>query len=126
MEVKVQCGCGVRYAFDVEPVNGQLPMPIACPKCGADGTAFANMVIAEKLAALQQQQPPQLQTQATHSPQGQMTSMAAPRGTSLRVSTPKPATLAPTAHAPTGHAAPAETGAPVATFCSRHPRNPSS
>ena len=49
--VKVQCGCGQRYAFDVEPVNGGMPSPIACPVCGADGTAAANQIIAQALPA---------------------------------------------------------------------------
>ena len=51
MPIKVQCGCGQRYAFDVEPVNGRMPSPVACPVCGADGTAAANQIIAQTLAA---------------------------------------------------------------------------
>ena len=49
--VKINCGCGQHYAFDVEPVRGQMPGPVACPACGADGTTAANAVIAETLAA---------------------------------------------------------------------------
>jgi hypothetical protein len=49
--VKIQCGCGQRYAFDVEPVNGRMPVSVACPACGADGTAAANECIASALAA---------------------------------------------------------------------------
>ncbi|MGA2180646.1 MAG: PQQ-binding-like beta-propeller repeat protein [Verrucomicrobiota bacterium] len=51
MEVKVQCGCGTRFAFDVEPVNGRMPVRVKCPGCGADGTDLANEVIRQKLAA---------------------------------------------------------------------------
>jgi len=51
MEVKVQCPCGTRYAFDVEPVNGRMPGRVNCPGCGADGTDLANEVIRQKLAA---------------------------------------------------------------------------
>jgi len=47
--IKIECGCGQRYAFDVEPVNGQMPYTIACPICGADGTSAANEVIAQTL-----------------------------------------------------------------------------
>ena len=36
--IKIQCGCSQRYAFDIEPVNGRMPSPVACPACGADGT----------------------------------------------------------------------------------------
>jgi hypothetical protein len=50
--IKIQCGCGQRYAFDVEPVNGAMPSRVICPACGADGTAAANAGIAEVLDAL--------------------------------------------------------------------------
>jgi hypothetical protein len=45
--VKVECDCGQRYAFDVEPVHGRMPAPVACPVCGADGTAKANAILAK-------------------------------------------------------------------------------
>jgi hypothetical protein len=47
--IKIECGCGQRYAFDVEPVNGGMPYTVACPICGADGTGAANEVIAQSL-----------------------------------------------------------------------------
>jgi hypothetical protein len=50
--IKIQCGCGQRYAFDVEPVDGQMPTAVACPTCGADGTEVANEIIARNLAPL--------------------------------------------------------------------------
>jgi hypothetical protein len=49
--IKIQCACGQRFAFDVEPVNGRMPSAIACPVCGADGTAAANQVIAQSVGA---------------------------------------------------------------------------
>jgi hypothetical protein len=49
--IKIQCGCGQRYAFDVEPVNGFMPTAVACPTCGVDGTAAANELIAQTLVA---------------------------------------------------------------------------
>ncbi len=49
--IKIQCECGQRYAFEVEPVGGQLASPIACPACGADGTAAANAALAQSQAA---------------------------------------------------------------------------
>jgi hypothetical protein len=45
--IKIECGCGQHYAFDVEPVNGQMPYTVACPVCGVDGTGAANEVIAQ-------------------------------------------------------------------------------
>jgi hypothetical protein len=47
ISIKIQCGCGQRYAFDVEPVNGRMTSPVACPSCGADGTVAANAIIAQ-------------------------------------------------------------------------------
>jgi hypothetical protein len=49
--VKIQCDCGQSYAFDVEPANGRMPSPVACPGCGADGTAAANEFISQQLAS---------------------------------------------------------------------------
>jgi hypothetical protein len=42
MELKVVCNCGQKYTFDVNPVGNRMPFAIACPSCGADGTAAAN------------------------------------------------------------------------------------
>jgi hypothetical protein len=55
--IKIQCGCGQRYAFNVEPVNGQMEGAVACPVCGTDGTAAANQVIAQSLATQPQAAP---------------------------------------------------------------------
>jgi len=49
VNVKIECECGQHYAFDVEPVNGQMDSTVACPGCGADGTSTANAIIAGKL-----------------------------------------------------------------------------
>lgn len=51
MDIKVQCGCGARYAFSVEPVNGGMPVAVSCPKCGTDGTGQANQQIQQSLSA---------------------------------------------------------------------------
>ena len=55
MEVKVTCGCGTRFAFDVEPVEGRMPYAIQCPNCHGDATAAANQVIVQNLVAAIQQ-----------------------------------------------------------------------
>jgi hypothetical protein len=49
--IKVQCDCGQRYAFDVEPIHGRMPYPVACPSCGTDGTFAANEIISQNLAS---------------------------------------------------------------------------
>lgn len=45
--VKILCGCGQKYAFDVEPYNGRMPAPVQCPICKTDGTAAANQILAQ-------------------------------------------------------------------------------
>src|SRR6185436_12939160 len=45
--VKVQCTCGQRYAFDVEPIDGRMPYTVACPICGMDGTPAADRILAQ-------------------------------------------------------------------------------
>ncbi len=47
--IKIICGCGQKYAFDVYPLNGRMPAPVQCPVCGMDGTAAANEAIARAL-----------------------------------------------------------------------------
>jgi hypothetical protein len=49
--IKIQCGCGQRYSFEIEPVQGRMPNIVACPVCGADGTAAANVIIAQSTPA---------------------------------------------------------------------------
>ena len=51
IQVKIQCGCGQPYAFEVEPILNQMPSAVACPACGADGTAAANAYLAQNSPA---------------------------------------------------------------------------
>ncbi|MGD0207697.1 MAG: hypothetical protein ABSC89_08855 [Verrucomicrobiota bacterium] len=78
IELKVQCDCGQKYKFDVDPINGQMPFTVACPVCGADGTEKAN--------ALLQQMLPELAAQPAEPPVPVVTQ---PR---LRISSSLPAT----------------------------------
>jgi hypothetical protein len=45
MTIKVQCPCGSKYSFEVEPVDGRMPFAVNCPVCKADGTELANELI---------------------------------------------------------------------------------
>lgn len=47
-ELKVQCDCGQKFKFDVEPVNNQMPFRVNCPLCGKDGTDKANAILAQE------------------------------------------------------------------------------
>jgi len=49
--IKIQCGCGQKYAFDADPAGGKMAALVQCPVCGADGTAIANQVLAHHLRA---------------------------------------------------------------------------
>jgi len=51
MELKVVCNCGQKYKFDVEPVNGRMPVSVNCPVCGVDGTSAANGIIAQTFSS---------------------------------------------------------------------------
>jgi len=47
LEIKVQCDCGQRYKFDVEPVNGRMPFVVHCPVCSQEGTEKANQILGQ-------------------------------------------------------------------------------
>jgi hypothetical protein len=80
MPIKIECGCGQRYAFDVEPVGGRMPWTVACPVCGIDGTEAANEAIIFSLPA-----PPPLPVAA---PPAVRISTASAVTPAVRVSTP--------------------------------------
>jgi NAD-dependent SIR2 family protein deacetylase len=51
--VKLVCHqCSQKYAFDVLPVNNQMPVPVKCPVCKADGTPAANLFLAQKMMGI--------------------------------------------------------------------------
>jgi len=58
MAVKIICACGQKYAFDVQPVAGRMPVPVFCPVCGRDGTGQAEQFIARVLHGRTQPLPP--------------------------------------------------------------------
>jgi hypothetical protein len=56
--IKIVCHCGQKYAFEVRPENGQMPVPVNCPACGRDGTIAANESIRKMLHGKTQPLPP--------------------------------------------------------------------
>ncbi|HXT39978.1 MAG TPA: PQQ-binding-like beta-propeller repeat protein [Candidatus Angelobacter sp.] len=102
MRIKIQCPCETRFAFDVEPVNGAMPVRVNCPACGADQTDAANATIQQQLVP------------------------AAPASTAVR----QPIRIAGAASAPTAAPSPsvpapaAEAGAARALFCPKHAQEP--
>ena len=99
MEIKVQCDCGQKFKFDVEPVNGQVPFVVKCPVCGMDGTARANVILQQLL------------------PPAPIASAIAPPPISIAASSPAPA---PAPIRPAGlsinRPPPAQQAAPAAPF----------
>jgi hypothetical protein len=56
--VKIFCACGQKYAFEVQPADSRMPVPVACPVCGRDGTPDANHFLAKILKGKTQPLPP--------------------------------------------------------------------
>ena len=56
--VKIYCACGQKYSFEVQPRDGWMPVPIACPVCHRDGTEQANQIIARILKGKTHPLPP--------------------------------------------------------------------
>ena len=56
--IKIVCHCGQKYAFDVQPVDGRMPVAVNCPVCGRDGTLAANESIRKMLHGRTQPLPP--------------------------------------------------------------------
>ena len=74
MEIKILCGCGTKYKFEVEPVNGRMPVPVQCPNCGNNGTLDAN----QQIAALLGHPPPATPPAATVVPRVRLARAAVP------------------------------------------------
>lgn len=51
MNLKIECSCGQKIAFDVEPEAGAMPCSVPCPSCSADITPLANTEIQRQLSA---------------------------------------------------------------------------
>lgn len=49
--VKIQCGCGQRYVFQFECIDGRLPSEVVCPVCGTDGTSVARELVTQSITA---------------------------------------------------------------------------
>jgi len=57
--MKIQCGCGAKYEFDITPGMAQNPVRFVCPACGADSSALVTRLVREQLGQAQPA-PPQL------------------------------------------------------------------
>ena len=109
MKVKVQCPCGSRFEFEVEPANGRMPVAINCPTCGADATELANEVIAR-------------QSVAAPAPPTPAPAPAYGLRIAKHAAAPTPSASAPAADAPQEPAAPREEAS--YETCHRHKTSP--
>jgi hypothetical protein len=120
MEIKIQCNCGTRYKFDVEPVDGRAPTELACPACGASWTDYTNAMIAQALAASVP-----APSAAAAAPAGLVPPAPSPARISLRVAAPaaQPAPAASEASAAVGPEvpAPAPSGRPMPRMVGLNP-----
>jgi len=60
--IKIFCVCGQKYAFEVHPREGRMPVPVACPVCKRDGTDEANRIISKFFTAKPSRCRPQAST----------------------------------------------------------------
>ncbi|MGH7994566.1 MAG: hypothetical protein ACREDQ_13680 [Limisphaerales bacterium] len=88
--MKIVCDCGQKYKFDVEPVNGRMPMTVNCPVCGTDGTAAANGILAQTFSNPAQPIPATPTVQPAGVPPPAIVTPAPPAG-GLRINRPAPA-----------------------------------
>jgi hypothetical protein len=86
LELKIQCDCGQKYKFDVEPVDGRMPWEVNCPICGASGTASCNELLRQMspvaapsmVAAASEPPQPRLVVNRTHAPSAPAATLEAP------------------------------------------------
>ncbi|HEX4646877.1 MAG TPA: B-box zinc finger protein, partial [Verrucomicrobiae bacterium] len=145
MNVKIQCACGTKFAFEVEPANGRMPMNVNCPGCNASALDLANAEIARQLTAAPATPaariavpPPTIRVAAPAAPapppppQTAPPAVGVPRpsGGALRISkpasshAPAPA-VTPQASAETAQPAPASVASEAASpLCPRHKTEP--
>lgn len=136
MEVKIRCGCGGKYTFPVEPVDGQVKGPVNCPSCGADWVEAVNFSVQTQLGNPSPSASPATalasrpQAAPAHAPAASLA--AAPTASSGPPPPPPPPEVKkpvlrvqmPTAHAPAKPAAPAEEAAPAAAPAASPARAP--
>jgi hypothetical protein len=112
MTIKVQCGCGTRFSFEVVPVAGRMPVPIHCPTCNADDTELANALIQQQLST-----PVRIAPVATSAPPPEP-APAPPSG--LRVARLHHAQQAAPAAAPVAAVGTESASAPTQQICPKH------
>ena len=52
--MKIQCSCGIKYAFDVTPEIARAPIKFICQKCGVDSSEMVNRLVRQQLGLPEQ------------------------------------------------------------------------
>ena len=47
--MKIQCGCGAKYEFEITPDMARSPVQFVCPACGADSSALVTDLVRQQL-----------------------------------------------------------------------------
>ena len=47
--MKVQCSCGVKFAFEITPEMTTNPVRFVCPACGLDASEFVDGLVRREL-----------------------------------------------------------------------------
>jgi hypothetical protein len=50
MTLKIQCGCGAKYAFDATPEHMRTGVRLVCQSCGADNSEAVTGILQQQLA----------------------------------------------------------------------------
>ena len=112
MEIKIECDCGTRFKFDVEPIHGRMPAPVRCPACDSDRTDQANGLIQAQLAPASRVSPAAIATPVFSGEAATTPPPAAPTsGGTLRINraaaTPPPIGSSPAGQVPPPLSSPA-------------------
>src|SRR5512140_2460521 len=47
--MKIQCSCGAKYEFEVQPEMARAPVRFVCPACGLDASEFVDGLVRREL-----------------------------------------------------------------------------
>jgi hypothetical protein len=50
MTIKIQCGCGAKYAFDATPAHMRSGVRLVCESCGTDNSEAVTQILRQQLA----------------------------------------------------------------------------
>lgn len=118
--MKIQCGCGAKYAFEVTPEQAQQPVTFVCPACGLDSSAYVTQLVRQQFG-LAGDAPVVAAAPAAEfaPPPGQV---AAP--VPVQTYAPPPAPVAVAVRLHRSEPKPPDDAAPVVDtrFCPKHPR----